>query len=60
MKNEEIVRALRCIPPRAESTTASIARTGRKRKSRKKNGPYTEPTRCIHAMSTALDWTARI
>lgn len=32
----------------------------RKKKSRKKNGPYTEPTRCIHAMSTALDWTARI
>lgn len=26
---------------------ASIVRTGRKRKSRKKNGPYTEPTRCI-------------
>ena len=45
---------------RAERMPASIARTGRKRKSRKKNGPYTEPTRCIHAISTALDWTARI
>ena len=38
---------------------ASIVRTGRKRKSRKKNGPYTEPTRCIHAMSTASGWTDR-
>ena len=34
---------------------ASIARTGRKRKSRKKNGPYTEPTHGIHVMSTASD-----
>ena len=48
------------FPPQAERMPASIARTGRKRKFRKKNGPYTEPTRCIHVMSTASDWTARI
>ena len=60
MKNEEIVRALRCISTAGGENACEIVRTGRKRKSRKKNGPYTEPTRCIHAMSTALDWTARI
>ena len=62
MKNEEIVRALRRISrPQAERIrAASIVRTGRKRKSRKKNGPYTEPTPGIHATATASDWTARI
>lgn len=60
MKTKRSSRRCVAFPPQAERMPASIVRTGRKRKSRKKNGPYTEPTRCIHAMSTALDWTARI
>ena len=58
MKNNEIVRALRCISTAGGENACEHCPYWKEEEV--PDGPYTEPTRCIHAMSTASDWMARI